>query len=158
MGPMKNIVHALLVIPIFLLLLNCSTTGKFKIPAGTKLQVTDRMVTPDENGEWTTSPFFWSKASGADFRLFDADGKVVRTGKLKMKFRVASIFWPPGALIYWPMGLVNELYDLTRPSDGRLVRDNPVAVNYGDAPQAAEATTEPAPTPAPAKKAPKKNK
>jgi|GEM_PF-123502 len=156
---MKNFLHALVVIPIFFLLLNCSTTGRFKLPAGTKLQVTDRMVTPDEKGEWKTSPFFWSKSSGADFRLIDADGKVVRTGKLKMKFRVASIFWPPAALIYWPMGLVGEVYDLTVPSDGRLVRDYPAAVNYGGQPQPQpDAEPAPEPAPVPAKKAPKKNK
>ena len=102
----------------------CSTTANFKIPEGHQLMVTDRVVTPDANGDWKTSPFFWSSVAGADFRLKDKNGKVVRTGKLKTNFRVVSIFWPPAALIYWPVGFRAGQYDLTQSGDGYMVTDN----------------------------------
>ena len=41
------------------------------------------------------------------------DGKVVKEGKLRTKFRTVSIFWPPFAAIYWPMGFNPDItYDL----------------------------------------------
>ena len=33
--------------------------------------------------------------------------------ELRARFRVASIFWPPFAIIYWPMGFGQRCYDLT---------------------------------------------
>ncbi len=152
---MNSTFRALLLVPLLLTFFSCSTVGRFKLPPNTRLQVTDRMVVPNEKGEWETSPFFWSKASGADFRLFDADGKVIRIGKLKMRFRVASIFWPPGGIIYWPMGFAKELYDLTKPSDGIAVRDYgpPIPVQ-----PAAEEVKEEAPPPPPAMKKSTKKK
>jgi hypothetical protein len=103
----------------------CSTMGQFKIPAGTTLKVTDREVSSNKGDEgWSTSPFFWNVASGAPYELVDASGKVIRSGKLKTHFRVVSIFWPPGAIIYWPMGFMKGEYDLTAPADGVLVTDD----------------------------------
>ncbi len=37
----------------------------------------------------------------------------MQQGKLRARFRVASIFWPPFAIIYWPMGFGQRCYDLT---------------------------------------------
>jgi hypothetical protein len=135
----------------FLVTAACSTTGNFKIPPGTKLMVTDREVTPDANGDWKTSPFFWSETGGAHYRLMNSEGKVIREGKLKTHFRVASIFWPPFALIYWPMGLHDHGFDLTRPGDGYYVVDTTPAMIA----RPEETATESAPA-APAPKAKKK--
>lgn len=126
----------------------CSTTAKFNLPPGTTAHVTDRTVTPGPDGVWKTSPFFWSEAGGASYRLVDANGKVVRAGKLKTHFRAASIFWPPFALIYWPMGLHKAGYDLTKPADGYIVVDS--------IPASIAAPPEAAPVAAPAKKKSKK--
>ncbi|MGK5087485.1 hypothetical protein WDW86_07995 [Bdellovibrionota bacterium FG-2] len=130
----------------------CSTTGHFKIPADTVLKVTDRTVAPSENGEWRTSPFFWDTAGGARYALYDKSGKVIRSGKLKTGFRVASIFWPPFALIYWPMGFKGE-YDMTVPGDGYMVRDE-FTKNSSSITDVEDTTDEP--TPAPVKKKGKK--
>lgn len=111
---------------LLLLATGCSTTSHFKIPAQSKLTVYDRTVEPRAtDGAVKTRPFFWSAAGGIPYSLHDSSGKLVRNGKLKSRFRVASIFWPPFALIYWPMGFGTDSYDLTREADGVLVRDLP---------------------------------
>jgi len=95
----------------------CSTTGTFVIPDGTELEVYERPVQVDAGGQVTTAPFFWTAAgmppgSGVPYRLLE-NGQVVKQGHLRAKFRVVSIFWPPMALIYWPMGLNPDItYDL----------------------------------------------
>ena len=87
----------------------CTTTGHFVIPPGSNLEVYRRPVTPDANGNVVTTPFFWTAAGvppggGVEYRLLK-DGAVLQQGRLRAKFRPVSIFWPPFALIYWPMGL-----------------------------------------------------
>lgn len=102
-----------------LFLLNaCSTQGKFVVPPDTQLSIYKRTpVTVPADGVVETKPFFWTAAgippaSGVPYALHK-NGKVVKEGKLRAKFRVASIFWPPFAIIYWPMGLnPNITYDL----------------------------------------------
>ena len=100
-----------------LALASCSTTGNFVIPDGTNLEVYRRPVTVGQNGTVVTKPFFWTAAGippagGVEYRLLK-DGKVVQECRLRAKFRVASIFWPPAAIIYWPMGLNPAItYDL----------------------------------------------
>lgn len=95
----------------------CSTHGKFIIPPGTELEVYRRPVVPDASGNVTTKPFFWTAAGippggGVEYKL-TKNGKTVKEGRLRAKFRVVSIFWPPFALIYWPMGLNPDItYDL----------------------------------------------
>ena len=96
----------------------CSTQGKFKIPEGTELSIYKRpSVSVPADGIVKTAPFFWTAAgippaSGVPNSLYK-NGKVVKEGKLRAKFRVVSIFWPPFALIYWPMGLNPSItYDL----------------------------------------------
>lgn len=123
----------------------CSTTAHFRTPHNTTLKVSDRTV-PSGTTEWRTSPFFWSAAGGIPYELYDSNGKLVRHGKLKSKFRVVSIFWPPLALIYWPMGMRDE-YDLTHPGDGSRN-----VIDEGVAPAAV------APAAAPKKAAPAKKK
>ena len=97
----------------------CTTQGKFVIPPGTQLEVYRRPVTPDANGLVVTKPFFWTAAGtaptgGAEYRLLK-DGQVVQDGRLRVKVRVVSFFWPPAAIIYWPLGLNPDItYDLVK--------------------------------------------
>lgn len=144
---MKNTLKLFFFAAITTVMVGCSTSSKFVIPAGHTLKVTDRPVVVGADGEWKTSPFFWDTTGGAPFYLYDSSGKMVRQGKLKMQFRVASIFWPPFALIYWPMGLNKQGYDLSKPGDGYLVRDEQVMASSA-APAAAAAAPAPAATPA----------
>ena len=97
----------------------CTTTGYFKIPKGSDLYIYDRPapVLVQPNGQVTTKPFFWTAAGipphgGIPYRL-EKNGETIKKGKLRAKFRVVSIFWPPMAPIYWPMGMnPNLTYDL----------------------------------------------
>lgn len=97
----------------------CTTTGNFKIDEGSKLYIYERpeAVAVSPSGQVTTKPYFWTAAGfppggGIPYRL-EKDGQTTKEGKLRAKFRVVSIFWPPFALIYWPMGLNPEItYDL----------------------------------------------
>lgn len=97
----------------------CTTSGKFIIPEGSKLYVHERPVTPDANGIVTMKPMFWTAAGvppsgGAKYRL-EKDGKEIKRGRLRVAFRPVSIFWPPFALIYWPMGFNSDItYDLVK--------------------------------------------
>ena len=97
----------------------CSTRGTFVIPEETQLEVYRRPVTPGVDGVVVTQPFFWTAAGvppagGVEYRLLKGD-EVVQSGRLRAKFRVVSIFWPPFALIYWPMGLNPSInYDLVQ--------------------------------------------
>jgi hypothetical protein len=111
---------------LLLLATGCSTTSYFKVPPNSSLTVDGRMVNPRiTDGAVKTRPFFWSKTGGIPFTLHDGSGKVVRQGTLKSGFRVGSIFWPPMAIIYWPLRFGAEQYDLTREADGQIVRDLP---------------------------------
>jgi hypothetical protein len=92
----------------------CSTTASFKIPEGTNLVIRDIPVSAGEVLEYKRTPFFWDVTPGIPYRL-EKDGQLVREGKLKSHFRVASIFWPPFSLIYWPMRFDGP-YDLTVPN------------------------------------------
>ena len=106
----------------------CSTTANFVTPPDTKLTVYER---PVNSGLVKTSPFFWTSTTGIPYKLEDQNGKIVRQGMVKSKFRVASIFWPPFAIIYWPMGFAIPQYDLTKEDDGYYVKDT---VKYNSAP------------------------
>ncbi len=116
------------------LFVGCTTSGQFRVPPNTKLVVTDREATIGADGKWETSPFFWKETGGARYRLYDGSGKILRSGKLKTRFRAVSIFWPPGGIIYWPMGFYKEgVFDLTKPADGFLVKDDPSPSDSGEA-------------------------
>jgi hypothetical protein len=104
---------------LLILVTGCTTTGTFKIPPASELYIYKRpqAVTIKADGKVTTKPFFWTAAGippegGIPYRL-EQNGKVLKEGRLRAKFRVVSIFWPPAALIYWPMGFnPNITYDL----------------------------------------------
>ena len=103
-----------LVVVLGFVLTACETTGKFVVPPGTQLEVYERPVTVDGSGHVTTKPFFWTATGGIKYKL-SKDGKVLKEGKLRAKFRPVSIFWPPFALIYWPMGFRPDItYDLVK--------------------------------------------
>lgn len=97
----------------------CSTTGTFKVPPDTQLYIYQRPepVKIDPAGKVETSPFFWTAMGvppngGIPYRL-ERGGQVVKEGRLRAKFRIVSIFWPPFALIYWPTGFNPSIvYDL----------------------------------------------
>jgi hypothetical protein len=104
---------------IALMVSACTTTGHFKVPEGSQLYIYERPepVNIKADGEVTTKPFFWTAAGmppggGVPYRL-EKSGETLKEGKLRAKFRPVSIFWPPFALIYWPMGLNPTItYDL----------------------------------------------
>lgn len=104
---------------ILLLLAGCTTTGHFKVPEGSKLYIYERPTPVDikADGEVTTKPFFWTAAGmppggGIPYRL-EKSGEPNIEGRLRTKFRVVSLFWPPFAAIYWPMGFNPDItYDL----------------------------------------------
>ena len=104
---------------IALIISGCSTTGYFKVPEGTDLYIYKRPepVSMGADGSVTTKPYFWTAAvfppgGGIPYRL-EKNGKTIKEGKLRAKFRVVSIFWPPFAAIYWPMGMNPDItYDL----------------------------------------------
>lgn len=97
----------------------CSTSGTFKIPENAQLYLYERPepVNVATNGKVTTTPFYWTAmgippTGGIPYRL-EQDGETVKEGRLRANFRVASLFWPPFAVIYWPTGLnPNITYDL----------------------------------------------
>ena len=97
----------------------CTTRGRFVIPQGTQLEVYRRPVALESDGTLVTKPFFWTAAGippggGVEYKLLKG-GQVVQEGRLRAKFRPVSIFWPPLAIIYWPMGLNPDItYDLVK--------------------------------------------
>jgi hypothetical protein len=58
------------------------------------------------------TPFFWTSIAGIEYSLIQ-NNKIVKTDKLPSEFRIASIFWPPYAYIYWPVGFRFDCYDLS---------------------------------------------
>ncbi len=97
-----------------LVIVGCSTTGTFKVPENSQLYINNsaEAVKIADDGKVVTRPYFWNAAGGVPYRL-EKDGEVIDEGKLRAKFRPVSIFWPPYALVYWPMGLnPNITYDL----------------------------------------------
>ena len=112
------------------LLAGCSTTGNFKVPKGANLYIykrpvpvvinVDESISTDEVivGTVTSKPFFWSASGrppggGIPYKI-EKNGEMIKDGKLCSKYRVISIFWPPFALIYWPLGYHPDItYDLT---------------------------------------------
>ena len=111
------------------LLAGCSTTGNFKVPKWANLYIykrpvpvvinVDESISTDEIivGTVTSKPFFWTASGrppggGIPYKI-EKNGEMIKDGKLCSKFRVVSIFWPPFALIYWPLGYHPDItYDL----------------------------------------------
>jgi hypothetical protein len=106
--------HLTLVLALVVTVTGCSTSTYFKLPENSKVSVYKR-TEQFSSGPVKTTPFFWTSAGGIPYKLSADNGSVLQEGKLRAKFRVVSIFWPPFSLIYWPMGFRQACYDLTGP-------------------------------------------
>ena len=103
-----------------LIVAGCTTSGKFIVPPDTELYIYDRPepVAIAADGMVATRPYWWTAAGGVPYQL-RKDGVVIKQGKLRARFRAVSIFWPPLAAYYWPMGLNPSLtYDLVNETEG----------------------------------------
>lgn len=98
-----------------LIVSGCSTATWVKLPDDSALIVNERPVLHNQ-GLVKTRPFSWGAAGGVPYRLEDKQSHVIQNGRLKTRFRVASIFWPPVGIAYWPMGFSQRCYDLTGPA------------------------------------------
>jgi hypothetical protein len=110
---MKSLTLGIAIVALTLTI-GCSTRGRFVLPPGTEVEIYERpAVTPNSNGEIEMKPFFWTAIAGVPYRLVK-DGTTLKQGKIRARFRVVSIFWPPFALIYWPVGFApNMTHDLS---------------------------------------------
>lgn len=99
-----------------LILAGCSTKAYVKLPQDTKIQINDGNRQFSQ-GLVKSRPFFWSKVGGVPYKVIDNNGDLVSEGKLRTRFRVSSIFWPPYAIIYWPLGFGYKCYDISEPTD-----------------------------------------
>lgn len=90
----------------------CSTGAWFKLPQDTTLIVNERPA-EHRQGLVYTRPYSWGASGGIPYKLKNSQSQTVQQGRLKSRFRVPSIFWPPVAIAYWPMGFGQKCYDLT---------------------------------------------
>lgn len=102
----------LAIMTLSLILVGCSTSTYVKLPEGSVLKMKRGDELPYTEGKITRTPLSWSSAGGIPYKI-EKDGEVMKEGKIPSKFRVASIFWPPVAIIYWPMGFRFACNDLT---------------------------------------------
>ncbi|QBK04458.1 hypothetical protein DW355_06350 [Hylemonella gracilis] len=109
---MKKIFTAIAVIGLALILQGCSTRTYVMVPENTKLVLPAKGDTSYVSGQVATRPFSWGQSGGITYQLKKNDTEVVSSGKLKSSFRIASIFWPPVAIAYWPIGFGWHCYDL----------------------------------------------
>lgn len=96
------------------LISGCHTSTQFLLPIATDIIIKDERFSAAKDGyvDVTVRPFFWT---GIHYVLVKGDD-VVQEGKLESHFRIASLFWPPYAIIYWPKGFSNDCYDMTKKS------------------------------------------
>jgi hypothetical protein len=104
---------------LLLTLSGCHTSASFLLPPNTALIINDERVpldVKDRDGRVTLerTPFFWTSIVGIEYMLVQ-DDKIIKKDKLPSEFRIASIFWPPYAYIYWPVGFGFDCYDLSDP-------------------------------------------
>lgn len=109
--------YVLSAIVILGVLSGCHTSASFILPPNTDLMINGERITfnsRDEDGRqiFERTPFFWTSIVGIEYSLVQND-KIVKTDKLPSEFRIASIFWPPYAYIYWPVGFSLDCYNLS---------------------------------------------
>jgi len=109
----------LLVMVVVLILSGCYTSTSFILPPNTDLMINGERIplaAKDELGHVTLErrPFFWSSVMGIEYMLLQ-DDKVIKKDRLPSAFRVESIFFPPYAIFYWPIGFGYKCYDLSTP-------------------------------------------
>ncbi len=106
-------IKKILVLGAVAALAGCSTSTYVKLPENTVMKIERGEQLPNSEGLVDRTPFSWSAAGGIPYRIEQPDGKVVSKGRMSAVFRPASIFWPPAAAIYWPMGFRFECNDLS---------------------------------------------
>lgn len=97
-----------LVIMFIVFASGCVTTTSLVLPQGASLHLKndDKIY---ENGDTVKRrPIFWNQIRGVPYMMKNPSGEVIETGKLPVKFRISSIFWPPYAEIYWPLGFASK--------------------------------------------------
>jgi hypothetical protein len=102
---------------ILIVLSGCHTSASFILPPNTDLMINGERISFDSRDndgrlKFERIPFFWTSIAGIEYSLIQND-KIVKTDKLPSEFRIASIFWPPYAYIYWPVGFSFDCYDLS---------------------------------------------
>ena len=102
----------LAIITLSAIMMGCTTSTYVKLPEGSQLKLQRGKDIPYKEGKIQRAPWSWSSTGGIPYKI-EKDGSVVRDGKMKAKFRPASIFWPPYAILYWPMGFRYACNDLT---------------------------------------------
>lgn len=102
----------LILIAFSLGIMGCQTSTHVKLPEDSVLKIQSRDPVAFKEGEVKRTPFFWTSAAGIPYKV-EKNGQVIREGKMSAKFRPVSIFWPPAALIYWPLGFRYSCNDLT---------------------------------------------
>lgn len=100
------------IIALALFATGCTTHTYVKLPEQSVLKIKRGTEEPHQEGLLNRTPFSWSSASGIPYKV-EKNGAVIQEGKLRAKFRVASLFWPPVAIVYWPIGFRSECYDLS---------------------------------------------
>ncbi|VXB39234.1 conserved exported hypothetical protein [Pseudomonas sp. 8BK] len=105
----------------------CSTKAWFKLPEHSTISVNQR-TEQHPQGLVKTRPFFWNRTAGVPYRLTSATGETLSEGKLRTRFRVVSIFWPPYSIIYWPMGFGQRCYDLSSHLPAECSREDLVSL------------------------------
>jgi hypothetical protein len=114
---MKSLARSAII--MLLVLSGCHTSASFILPPNTDLMINGERVSfgsKDEDGrvKFERRPFFWTSIIGIEYMLLQ-DDKIVKKDKLPSAFRISSIFWPPYAYIYWPVGFRFKCYDLSDP-------------------------------------------
>ncbi|HAK58842.1 MAG TPA: hypothetical protein DCO77_00440 [Nitrospiraceae bacterium] len=109
--------HALSMIIMLLALSGCHTSASFILPPNTDLMINGERVSfdsKDKDGrvKFERRPLFWTSIAGIEYMLLE-DDNIVKKGRLPSGFRISSIFWPPYAYIYWPVGFRFKCYDLS---------------------------------------------
>ena len=101
---------AIMVLP--LAMIGCTTSTYVKLPADSVLKIQRGEQLALQEGYVKRTPLSWSSAGGIPYKV-EKNGAVIKEGKMRAKFRPASIFWPPAAILYWPIGFRFGCNDLT---------------------------------------------
>ena len=96
---------------VLVLFSGCVTVTSFDLPPNTKLRFKDGEKRYSSGEIVKRRPFFWSSLMGVEYELLK-DNEVVGEGKIPVRFRIISLFWPPYAEIYWPFGFARKKYNL----------------------------------------------
>lgn len=102
----------LITIAVLSSLMGCTTSTYVNLPEDSVLKIQRGQMLPMKEGKIKRTPLSWSSAGGIPYKI-EKNNEVIGEGKMRAKFRPAAIFWPPAALVYWPIGFRLECNDLT---------------------------------------------